>query len=214
MFRRRDAVLHLIILVALPSASCTTQGEPEDDGRRDPTWFDLDGTWLNLVESPQHRSLFGGRYCGSYGTGSDAFWVQCGYGYLRTRFLEPTVAMLVYDARGLGGGCDVRSDLTSETTFGGWGGSLGTLNVSTAELYLPEDGRFRLSGEFNGTVYDMQCTLLSPRVMECVDRLDLDSGDPPLDDGIFRFEKVDDRPNTITCERVVHDFITNGGVLE
>jgi hypothetical protein len=121
--------------------------------------------------------------------------------------------MLVYDASGLGGGCDVRADLTTENRWSR-GGSLGTLNVSTAELYLPEDGRFRLSGEFNGTVYDMQCSLVSPRVMECVNRLDLDSGEAPLDDGIFRFEKVDALPGPITCERVVHDFITNGGVLE
>ncbi len=213
MFRRRDAVLRLIILVALASASCATQGEPVGDGQRDPTWFDLDGTWLNLVESPQHRSLFGGRYCGNSEGGRDKLEVQCGYGYLRTRFVDPTFAILIYDGRGLRGTCDVRSDLTSEARFA-WGGSLGTLNVATAELYLPEDGTFRLSGEFNGTVYDMRCTLLSPRVMECVNRLDLDSGDPPLDDGIFRFEKIDDRPNTITCERVVHDFITNGGVLE
>jgi hypothetical protein len=50
--------------------------------------------------------------------------------------------------------------------------------------------------------------------MECVDQSDFDSGEAPLDDGIYRFEKMDSLPNTITCERLLHDFITSGGVLE
>ncbi|MBL8618722.1 MAG: hypothetical protein JNM72_24125 [Deltaproteobacteria bacterium] len=62
--------------------------------------------------------------------------------------------------------------------------------------------------------YFMRCHLLSPRVMECVDRSDLDSGEAPLDDGIYRFEKVEYPPSNISCERVLHDFITSGGVLE
>ncbi|MBL8614137.1 MAG: hypothetical protein JNM72_00865 [Deltaproteobacteria bacterium] len=56
--------------------------------------------------------------------------------------------------------------------------------------------------------------MLSPRVMECVARSDEDSGAPQPDDGIYRFGKVDNFPTNISCERVLHDFITSGGVLD
>ena len=73
---------------------------------------------------------------------------------------------------------------------------------------LADDHTFRLSGEFSGTEFYMRCQLHSPRVMECVDMSDVDSGERPLDDGVYSL------PNNIRCERVLHDFITSGGVLE
>jgi hypothetical protein len=212
MYRRPDVFLHIFVLVGLLCASCGPNGEDQGGGQPDPTWFDLDGTWLNVVHSPQHR-VFGGRYCFGPGSEVDQLDVQCTYGVLRTRYIEPTFGALVYDGRGLGANCELRSGLTTEVRLR-VGDSRGTLNVQSDGTVLLEDRAVLLSGEFRDVGYYLRCQLRSPRVMECVDEPYLDSGEAPLDDRVYRFEKMDSLPSTITCERVLHDFITSGGVLE
>jgi hypothetical protein len=205
------------LLLLTLAAACAAGGEVAGEGQPDPTWFDLDGIWLNLVHSPQHRSLYGGRYCFVPLPDSGQYQLRVGV-CIRTcerDAVEPTFGLVTYDVDTLRAECDLRSPLTTEAdrrTVSDYG----TLSVgyTGGGPVLAEDQTFPSSGEFIDTEYYMRCQLLSPRVMECVDRSDLDSGEAPPDDGIYRFEKVDSLPNNITCERVLHDFITSGGVLE